>query len=113
MFTKRSIPVFILLSIVTCGIYLLVWYWQTMSELYRAGGKSLGNLEPVVQFILLFFYVGGVFFALNADDNLNAVREQRGLPRQDNKVLYLVLEILGFGLITCALVQNEMNKLAE
>ena len=113
MFTKRSIGMFILLSIVTCGIYLLIWYWHTMAELYRAGGKSIGNLEPTIQFILLFFYVGGVFFAINADDNLNAVREQRGLPRQDNKVLYLVLEVLGLGLITCALVQSEMNRLAE
>ena len=112
MFTKRSIPVFILLSLVTCGIYTLVWYWSAMTELYRAGGKSIGNLEPVVQFILLFFYVGGIFFALNADDNLNAVREQRGLPRQENKVLYVVLEVLGLGIVSCALIQNEMNQLA-
>ncbi len=112
MFKQRSIPVFILLSIVTCGIYTLVWYWSAMNELYRAGGKSIGNLDPVVQFILLFFYVGGIFFAINADDNLNEVRAQKGLPRQENKVLYVILEVLGLGLITCALVQNEMNHLA-
>ena len=71
MFKQRSVALVIVLSIVTCGIYALVWYWSAISELYNAGRKSIGNLEPVIQFILLFFYVGEIFFAINACDNLN------------------------------------------
>ncbi len=110
MFTNKSVVSVIILSIVTCGIYGLIWYWNAINELYRAGGKSIGNLEPVIQFILLFFYVGGIFFAINADDNLNEVKRQRGIPTSDNKTLYIILALL-FPIAMMALVQDEMNKL--
>lgn len=112
MFTQKSVAMVVILTIVTCGIYGLIWYWGAIKELYAAGGKSIGNLDATIQFILLFFYVGEIFFAINAADNLNEVRAQRGLPPQDNKVLYLILNLLGFAIITNALVQNEMNQLA-
>lgn len=111
MFTKRSVATVVILSIVTCGIYTLVWYWLAMKELYNAGGKSLGNLDPVIQFILLFFYVGGIFFAINASDNIDAVRVQRGMPPLDNKILYIILSLF-IPIVMIALIQNEMNQLA-
>jgi len=110
MFKNRSVALVIILTIVTCGIYGLVWYWQSMNELYKAGGKSIGNLDPIIQFILLFFYVGEIFFAINAADNLNEVRAQRGLPAKDDKVLYVVFSII-CPIVTMALVQNEMNQI--
>ena len=110
MFTQRSVVVVILLTIVTCGIYSLYWYWSAMHELYNAGGKSLGNLSPEIQFILLFLYVGGVVFAINADDNINAIKQTRGLTAADNKVIYVLLSLL-FPIAMIALVQNEMNQL--
>ena len=110
MFTQRSVPTVIILLIVTCGIYGLYWYWVTMQEMYKAGGKSLGNLEPVIQFVLLFLYVGGVVFAINADDNINAVKQSRGLTPADNKIIYILLAVI-FPLAMIALVQNEMNQL--
>ncbi len=110
MFTKRSLATVIILTIVTCGIYGYVWYWSAMHELYSAGNKSIGNLDATVQFILLFLYVGGIFFAINSNDNLNAVRESRGLAAKDNKVLYIVLALV-CPIAMIALVQNEMNQL--
>ena len=90
MFKNRSVAVVVILTIVTCGIYGLVWYWSAISELDKAGNKSIGNLEPVIQFVLLLFYVGEIFFAINAADNLTEVRAQKGLPQKDDKVLYVI-----------------------
>ncbi len=111
MFTKKSVATVIILTFVTCGIYGLFWYWNAIKELHSAGGESLGNLDPVVQFILLFVYVGGVFFAINANNNLNAVKRMRGIPETDNQVLYIILSLI-CPIILVALVQDEMNKLA-
>ena len=111
MLTKRSLATVIILSIVTCGIYGYIWYWSAMHELYNAGGKSIGNLDATVQFILLFLYVGGIFFAINANDNLNVIRASKGLAEKDNKVLYIVLALV-CPIAMWALVQNEMNQLA-
>lgn len=110
MFTNRSVVVVIVLTIVTCGLYSLYWYWKTMNEMYNAGGRSLGNLSPAIQFVLMFLYVGGVVFAINADDNINAVKQQRGLTAADNKIIYILLAVI-FPIALLALVQNEMNQL--
>ena len=111
MFTNKSVVVVIVLTVVTCGLYSIYWYWKAINELYNAGGKSLGNLTPGIQFLLFFVYVGGVVFAINADDNLNAVKQQRGLTAADNKVIYVILALV-FPIALMALVQNEMNQLA-
>ena len=112
MLKKRNIATVIILSIVTCGIYMIVWFYQAINELYNAGHKSIGDLSPIIQFILMFLYVGGVFFAINANDNLNEVRAQKGQAAADNKILYIVLALV-LPIVLVALVQNEMNKLAE
>ena len=111
MFTQKSVATVVILTIITCGIYGIIWYWNAMNELYRAGGKAVGNMEPVIQFILMFFYVGGIIFAINADDNLNEVKTKRGLPVSDNKALYIVLSLV-CPIVMIAMVQDEMNKLA-
>ncbi len=110
MFTNRSVVTVVLLTIVTCGIYGLYWYWQTMKELYNAGGKSIGNLTPGIQFLLLFFYVGGIFFAINADDNINEIKMRMGIQPTENKIVYVICELF-IPIVTIALVQGEMNNL--
>ncbi len=109
MLENKNVVTVILLSIVTCGIYSLVWCWKTMSALHTQGQKSL--VEPIVQFILLFFYIGYIIFALCADANLNSIREQRGLPVKDNKILYIILAIV-CPIALIAIVQNDINELA-
>ena len=112
MFKNRSVATVVILTIVTCGIYGLYWYWVAINELYNAGHKSIADLSPVIQFILMFFYVGGIFFAINAEDNLNEARKAKGLEVTDNKVLYIILAIC-IPIVLMALVQTEMNKLAD
>ena len=105
---NRSVATVIILSIVTCGIYELVWLWNTIHELDAEGQAS--NMSPTVQFILMFLYVGYIFFGINADANLNSIKAKRGIPTTDNKVLYIVLGIF-VPIVLVGLVQNEINKL--
>lgn len=109
MLENKNVVTVIILSIVTCGIYALIWSWKTMNALHNQGQKSL--VDPIVQFILLFFYIGYIVFALCADANLNSIREQRGLATKDNKILYLILALV-FPIALIAIVQNDINELA-
>ncbi len=110
MIKNRSVAAVVILSIVTCGIYTIYWYWVAIHELDAAGKKS--NMDPILQFILFFVYVGGIIFAINADENINSVRQQKGLPVQDNKILWIILFII-FPIAGIALVQNAMNEVAD
>lgn len=66
-----------LLSIVTCGIYMLYW-------MYKAG------------------------------ELVNKAKMLRGRPTDGSiGILYLVLSIFGLGIVSYALIQNELNQLAQ
>lgn len=108
MLQKRDVAITVVLCIVTCGIYMLWWYYQTINALDQEGQSS--NLEPIVQFVLMFLYVGGFLFGINADANINAIKAKRGIPTTDNKVLWLILAIVPFAQV--AIIQSEINKLA-
>ena len=112
MLKNRSIAVVIILSLVTCGIYGLYWIYATAQELENEG-KSGSSMSPVVLLIVcLFFpYIGYLLFGMAADQNLNNIRMQRGIPTVDNKTLYMILGFI-IPIVLVCLVQNEINKLA-
>ncbi|MBQ5562156.1 MAG: DUF4234 domain-containing protein [Clostridia bacterium] len=111
MLQNRSIALVIILGLVTCGIYPLYWLYQTATGLENEG-KSGAGLEPVLLVIIAFFfpYVGYLLFGMAADQNLNAIKAQRGMPTADNKVMYMVLGFL-IPIVLVALVQNEINQI--
>ncbi len=65
----------LILSIITCGIYTLYWY-------YKMGNK------------------------------IDAANVQRGMMPQNSSLLYLLLGIFGFGIISMAIIQDNINKLS-
>lgn len=109
MLQKKSVATVVVLSIVTCGIYELIWYWNTIKALDAEGQSS--NMTCGIQFLLMFLYVGGFIFGINADANMNAIRARKGLPPVDNKLLWV---ILGFvPIVQVALVQMAINEVAD
>lgn len=109
--TKRSVATVIILSFVTCGIYALYWLYVTAQELENEG--QTGSVSPTVQLVLTIFLgvVGYIMFGIAADANLNSARAKRGLPMNDNKVVYILLGLF-IPIVLIGLVQSEINKLA-
>ena len=54
----------------------------------------------------------GLYWAYKCGDKLDKAKVDRGMPASNGVVLYLILYIFG-GIIAYALIQNELNKLAE
>lgn len=111
MLQNRSVALVVVLCLVTCGIYPLYWLYQTATGLENEG-KSGSGLDPVILVILSFFLgcVGYLLFGMAADQNLNNIKTQRGMPTADNKVLYMVLGFL-IPIVLVAIVQNEINQI--
>ncbi len=109
--TKRGLVTVVLLSLVTCGIYMLYWLYVTTRELQTATGRS--QFTPVVILILslLFTPVGLVLFAMEANARLNDIRAAKGMPPADNQVIWIVLGIL-LPIVQIPLIQNEINVVA-
>ena len=112
MLTKRSVVSVILFSILTCGIYMLWWTYVTCTALQQQGEKK--QIPPVLTTVMMIFIsqVGGVLLALDADDNINAIKDKHGMLKTDNKVLWLILGIF-IPIATVALIQHEINTMID
>ena len=107
--TKRQLVTLILLSIITCGIYALVIEYQMIDEMEKQGAKPILPAIGIVLLSLFFGGVGGALFGYSADQQLNEIKANNGIPATDNKILWTILGFV-YPLIAIALVQYEINK---
>lgn len=112
MLEKRSVATVVVFSLLTCGIYMVYWTYVTCQALQQLGKKT--SLPVILTTLMMLFYssVGGALLAIDADDNVNAIKEAYGIPKQDNKILWLLLGIF-VPVVTVALVQNEINGMID
>lgn len=106
--TRRGVAQVVIFSIITCGIYALYWLYVTAKELQAATGKA--TLSPGILLILgLFVWPAALaILAYDANNSLNMIRAQKGLPQVDNLVLWIILAVL-ISIVSVALIQNEIN----
>ena len=105
---SRNIATSVILSIITCGIYGIYWVICMAREAVSVKDPAdSGVLEIVLMLFLPFlgFYLAEQKFAAGC--------AERGLPHKDNSVLYLILGLVGLGIVNYCMMQSDLNKLAQ
>lgn len=112
---QKSIVTCIILSIVTCGIYGIIWFINIVDDLNTASGDVNGQ-SGVVVFILTLVTcnIYGLYWAYKAGEKVSIIRQRNGLSSDSNNgILYLILNLFGLSIVTYALVQSELNNVAS
>lgn len=110
MVSKRGIPLAIILSIVTCGIYTIYWQIKLTDEM-----NTLLNKPNATSGLMAFIYsviTCGIYFIYwlyKMGDNVEELKGKSG----DTGILYLVLGVLCLGIIPMALAQDAINDKAD
>lgn len=109
---ERNIALCIIFSIITCGIYELYWYVCLTDETNIAADEQ--GTSGVMALILTLITCGiyGFFWAYRCGEKLDKAKTARGQAASNGGILYLILYIFG-GIISIALIQHELNKLAR
>lgn len=113
-FGQRNIAVAIILSIVTCGIYGIYWLIKMADELNEASGHYDGTSGGMV-FLLSLVTCGiyQLYWYYKAGEYANEAKARRNLYCDSSSgIIYLLLGLFGFGIVSYALIQNELNKIA-
>ncbi len=113
MIQKRSIPVCIILSIVTCGIYGIYWF-ITLTNQANIASKSdatSGGISYLLTLVTCGIY--GLYWAFKQGEKIDEAKTSRGIASGNSGILYLILFFFGLGIVAYALMQNELNKLAD
>lgn len=115
MVEKRSIALCIVLSIVTCGIYAIYWFICMVNEVNLVSDDKEAMSGGVV--FLLSIVTCSIYlwvWMYQAGDRLNKAKAMRGMPTDSSLgIIYLLLSIFGLQIISYALIQNELNKVAQ
>lgn len=110
MVKQKEIALCVIFSIITCGIYGLYWFVCLTDDVNELSGDyaTPGILALVLNLVTCGIY--GLYWAYKLGDRLDTIKQKKGIIASNGGVLYLIVYIFA-GIITFALIQNEINKL--
>lgn len=106
---KRDVIVVILLSIITCGIYSIYWFYVTAESLNREDS----NGEPLMNYILAILLsivtcgIFGIYWEYKFFKKSDVV------TRQDNWIVSLLLSIFFTPIVGMAITQSAINNMTN
>lgn len=108
---KRNIVVCVILSIVTCGIYGIYWMIMLNNELNRLSGhpKDTGG-GMVLLLTIVTCGIYALFWYYKMGRQCDELRAKRGQASDNSGVIFLLVGLLGFGIINYCIMQDNINK---
>lgn len=112
MIKEKSIVTNILLSVVTCGIYAIVWFISLTDDVCAASDDR--SMSGGMAFLLTIVTCGiyGYYWAYQMGKLMIKAQEKNGIQVKDNSIIYLILQIFGLGIVNYCLIQSDLNEIA-
>ncbi len=110
---NRSIALGIVLSLVTCGIYGLYWVYTLNEDMGLATGRKEMSSGMVVLLSLITCHIYSLIWAYQQGEKVSQIKQRNGQPGSGDGILYLLLSFFGFDIVVWALMQSELNNVAD
>lgn len=110
---KREILTTVLLSIVTCGIYGIVWFFGITDDASKASGdRSIsGGTAFLLTIVTCKLY--SIYWNYKMGKLVYEAQTKRNMRATDNSVLYLVLCLFGLEFVNYILIQGALNEISD
>ena len=113
MVKERNIALCVVLSLVTCGIYDIYWFICLTDETNNASNSTgtSGGMAFLLSLVTCGIYM--YYWMYKQGEKIDSAKSARGLESSGNSgIIYLVLALFGLGIVSYAMMQNDLNKLA-
>ncbi len=110
---ERNIAMSVIFSILTCGLYGIYWFICLTDEVNAVSEENDTTGGMAFLFSILTCGIYGIYWAYRIGQKLNKAGVKNHLPIGDNAILYLILQVFGFGIINYCLMQNELNRFSK
>lgn len=106
--TERNLAVCIVLSLVTCGIFLYYWMYKMNEEAYmKAQMPMFTDGVKLIVFTIITCGIYGIIWSYKTADVYDKIKNnQPGTSR----VLFTLLAVFGLQIVVLALLQNSLNE---
>lgn len=107
----RSIAMVIIFSFITCGLYSLYWLYVTTDEVKQYLNDS--TIDPSIDLILTIITCGlyTFYWYYKISKLITQCQKISNLPIEDNSLLYIILALFGFGIISNCIIQSQLNTI--
>lgn len=113
MIKQRNIVLCIVLSIITCGIYGIYWYVCLTDDMNTAAEEQGTTGVMALLFTIITCGIYGFYWAYKMGEKVDALKLKNGEPSGNSGILYIILSVLGLSIVAWAIMQNELNKVAD
>ncbi len=103
--SERNIVTTIILTILTCGIYGIYWMVKINDELLQLSDTEGSSGGTVVLLSIVTCGIYGIYWNYKMGSCVNKLK--RG---GSNDILFLVLGLLGFGIVNFIIAQDAINN---
>lgn len=112
MVQERNLVLYLVLSVVTCGLFALYWMVVLTDDANAASGEqgTSGAMTLLLAIVTCGIYT--LYWMYKQGEKIDAAKSARGEASSNTGLIYLVLAVFGLGIVSYALMQNELNKLA-
>lgn len=110
--TKKELVMAIILSIVTCGIYSIIWFINITDDANKVSNDFGTSGGMAFLFTLITCGIYGFYWYYKVGKQLYNAGRAYGVDISDNSILYLILGLFGLGIVNYALIQTDLNKFA-
>lgn len=110
-YKQMNIGLCIVLSIVTLGIYALVWLHSIIKHSIMLNNENEQSEKEFLLCVFVPFYI--LYWVCKNGKRLSSAGELRGINIDDNSVIYVLCTLFGLPIIAFALMQNDLNRLMD
>ena len=113
--TQKSIPLAVILSLVTCGLYGIYWIYTLTEDAHAAAGeRTTASGGMVILFSLITCGIYSLYWLYKMGETIIMAKQKRGMAVDTNlPIIYLVLALFGLGIVSYALMQNALNDIID
>ncbi|MDP4181398.1 MAG: DUF4234 domain-containing protein [Bacillota bacterium] len=106
----RSPVMVLILSFITCGIYLLYWIYKVSDEAQSYSGTN--TTSPAAELLLCMFTCGiyYIYWYYKYSKMIAECQRKAGITPEDNSVICIILAIFGLGSVSAMIIQSSLNK---
>lgn len=115
--TKRNLAIHIILTLITCGLWWFVWQVLIADDVRLVSGDStLQSGATVLLLSLITCGIYNIYWLYKVGVALEIVKQRNNPTRQDTEdrgLVYLLLSIFGLSIVAFALIQSDLNAIAD
>ena len=104
----------IILSLLTCGIYGLVWFVKLTNDsnsIAEQNKTASGGMAILLTMLTCGLY--SFYWVYKLGKKIHEGGTRYGVPVEDRSTLYIILTVLGFGIVAYVMAQSDLNKFAN